>query len=165
MQSVVEGVVFYYLEGSTADKHKWKTRFRCQLDSDVSKLTITKLKQELCEFAGFKEVAKEPGLGDNITLKLKRESKIAGKSTCFAIDTDKQLRLELPSILTGNDTLQVLVFPVHLSFARQCPTIKINLDALDVNKSSQSPTTSGSKPVSKSRKLSQAELDRLNSFR
>ena len=81
-----------------------------------------KLKNDLCEFAGSRAVVKEEGLGDKIFLKLKRENKVGGKATCNAIDTDEQLKLEIPSIVNGTDVLQVIVFPITVSFATKYPT-------------------------------------------
>lgn len=49
--------------------------------------------------------AKELGLGENIAVKLNRGSRISGRQERYTIDTDKQLELEIPSILNGVDKL------------------------------------------------------------
>ena len=63
----------------------------------------------LCsQFGGIHDVAKSIGLGNQITIKLMaRLDKSDGKGAlCFAINTDGQVNLELPSIRTGKDMLQ-----------------------------------------------------------
>lgn len=57
------------------------------------------------EFAALDSTAKELGLGDNIAVKLNRGSRISGRQERYTIDTDKQLELEIPSILIGVDKL------------------------------------------------------------
>lgn len=49
--------------------------------------------------------AKELGIGENIAVKLNRGSRISGRQERYTIDTDKQLELEIPSILNGVDKL------------------------------------------------------------
>ena len=49
--------------------------------------------------------AKELGLGENIAVKLNRGSRISGCQERYTIGTDKQLELEISSILSGVDKL------------------------------------------------------------
>ena len=59
-------------------------------------------------FGGLRETAKRIGLGNNIDIKLSSLDKAdAAKGTqCFAINTDLQAELEMPSIRKGSDMLQ-----------------------------------------------------------
>ena len=57
------------------------------------------------EFAALDSTAKELGLGENIAIKLNRGSRVSGRQERYTIDTDKQLELEMPSILNGTDEL------------------------------------------------------------
>ena len=57
------------------------------------------------EFAALDSTAKELGLGENIAVKLNRGSRISGRQERYMIGTDKQLELEIPSILSGVDKL------------------------------------------------------------
>ena len=57
------------------------------------------------EFAALDSTAKELGLGENIAIKLNRGSRVSGRQERYTIDTDKQLELEMPSILNGTDKL------------------------------------------------------------
>ena len=57
------------------------------------------------EFAALDSTAKELGLGENIAIKLNRGSRVSGRQERYTIDTDKQLELEMPSILDGTDKL------------------------------------------------------------
>ena len=57
-------------------------------------------------FGGFRETARNLGLGENVTFKLARLEKTRGQSNCFAINTDFQADLEMKSIRDGTDTLQ-----------------------------------------------------------
>ena len=57
------------------------------------------------EFAALDSTAKELGLGENIAIKLNRGSRVSGRQESYTIDTDKQLELEMPSILNGTDKL------------------------------------------------------------
>lgn len=59
------------------------------------------------QFGGIRNVAKNIGLGNQITVKVARLDKSDSKSAqCFAINTDGQVTLELPSIRAGTDMLQ-----------------------------------------------------------
>ena len=59
------------------------------------------------QFGGIRDVAKNIGLGNQITVKVARLDKSDRKSAqCFAINTDGQFTLELPSIRAGTDMLQ-----------------------------------------------------------
>lgn len=59
------------------------------------------------QFGGIHDVAKNIGLGNQITVKVARLDKSDSKSAqCFAINTDGQVTLELPSIRAGTDMLQ-----------------------------------------------------------
>ena len=59
------------------------------------------------QFGGIRDVAKNIGLGNQITVKVARLDKSDRKSAqCFAINTDGQVTLELPSIRAGTDMLQ-----------------------------------------------------------
>ena len=51
-------------------------------------------------------MAKKIGLGECLDIKLARLQKSDRGPTCYAINTDSQLQLELPSIQNGDDTLQ-----------------------------------------------------------
>ena len=58
-------------------------------------------------FGGWRTVAKQLGLGESIEVKLARIDKSdASRCQCFAINTDLQVELEMPSIRNGSDTLQ-----------------------------------------------------------
>ena len=59
------------------------------------------------QFGGIRDVAKNIGLGNQITVKVARLDKSDSKSAqSFAINTDGQVTLELPSIRAGTDMLQ-----------------------------------------------------------
>ena len=141
-----------YIDGAKLEKYKWKTRFK-----PVGNLL--KLKNHLCEFAGFRAVANEQdlGAGDNICLKLKQENKVAGKATCYAIDTDEQLKLELPSIFNGTNILQVLVFPIT---ATKCSTIVVKEAGENTSETQEKKVESSWGPQAKD--FTQAEQDKLN---
>lgn len=49
--------------------------------------------------------AKELGLGENIAIKLNRGSRVSRRQERYTTDTDKQLELEMPSILNETDKL------------------------------------------------------------
>ena len=49
--------------------------------------------------------AKELGLDENIIIKLNRGSRTSGRQERYSIESDKQLELEIPSILNGVDKL------------------------------------------------------------
>ena len=59
------------------------------------------------QFGGIRDVARNIGLGNQITVKVARLDKSDSKSAqCFAINTNGQVTLELPSIRAGTDMLQ-----------------------------------------------------------
>ncbi|XP_022790217.1 uncharacterized protein LOC111329715 isoform X2 [Stylophora pistillata] len=79
----------------------------------------------MIEFAALDSTAKELGIGENIAVKLNRGSRISGRQERYTIDTDKQLELEIPSILNGVDKLLIIIHPVKLLFGKKVPTIVI----------------------------------------
>ncbi len=59
-------------------------------------------------FGGLRDTAKKIGLGEHLEIKLARldKSDAARGTQCFAINTDLQAELEMPSIRSGTDMLQ-----------------------------------------------------------
>ena len=58
-------------------------------------------KKHLVAFLGLKELARKLSLGDFDIKVLRKAAKAGGKSDNFAITTDDQWKLELPSLLDG----------------------------------------------------------------
>ena len=67
--------------------------------------TVHALKRHLVSFLGLKELASNYGLGDFNIKVYRMAPKPGGKSDNFAITTDDQWKLELPSMLddTGSE--------------------------------------------------------------
>jgi len=63
--------------------------------------TVHALKKHLVSFLGLKELASKYGLGDFDTKVYRMAPKPGRKSDNFAITTDDQWKLELPSVLDG----------------------------------------------------------------
>jgi len=86
---------FYRIDSDTAFKrHRRRMRI-----NDVN--TVHALKKHLLSFLGLKELASKYGLG-NFDIKVYRMApKPGGKSDNFAITTDDQWKLGLPSMLDG----------------------------------------------------------------
>ncbi|XP_074632929.1 uncharacterized protein LOC141891808 [Acropora palmata] len=120
----IECFAFFYNEGAKGDDFIQKNKFRCQVDSDTTK-SLVKLRNHVREFAALDSTAKELGLGENIAVKLNRGSRISGRQERYTIGTDKQLELEIPSILSGVDKLLITIHPVKLLFVKKVPTIVI----------------------------------------
>ena len=57
------------------------------------------------EFAALDSTANELGLGEIIAIKLNRGSRVSERQERYTTDTDKQLELEMPSILNETDKL------------------------------------------------------------
>ena len=59
-------------------------------------------------FGGVRDVAKKIGLGDHVEIKLSRLDKadVAKGTQSYAINTDLQAELEMPSVRSGRDMLQ-----------------------------------------------------------
>ena len=68
-------------------------------------MTMFFMLQPLSEFAEIHKTARELGLGENIRINLSRATRSSGRNDVYSIDSDKQLELELPSILNGTDRL------------------------------------------------------------
>ena len=77
----------------------------------------------------MRETAKKLGLGESLDIQLNRETKTSGRTERISIGTDGQLALELPSIVSGTDRLDVIVYPFTTSFAKSAPTIVIHVKA------------------------------------
>ena len=59
---------------------------------------------------GIDQAAENAGLGKLIDIRLARKEMKRNGPTIVAINTDQQLRIELPSILNGSDVVQGKTF-------------------------------------------------------
>ena len=93
---VVKGIVsFYRVDSDTAfERHRSGMPI-----NDVN--TVHAIKKHLVSFLGHKELASKYGLGDFDIKVYRMAPKPGGKSDNFAITTDDQWKLELPSLLDG----------------------------------------------------------------
>ena len=75
---------------------------------------------------GLENIANNIGLGENVDVKLCRLERSGGKGTAaYTIQTDAQLKLEIPLIRTAGHTLQVTVYPKVVCFAGKKERIEI----------------------------------------
>ena len=98
---VVKAIVSFY---RIADSDTTFERHRSRMPiNDVN--TVHALKKHLVSFLGLKELASKYGLGDFDIKVYRMAPKPGGKSDNFAITTDDQWKLELPSMLddTGSE--------------------------------------------------------------
>ena len=106
---IINCVVLYYKSGRKGDEYIQKDTARVLVDDvsdDIS--TLHKLKKHLIGFIGLENIANNIGLGENVDVKLCRLEKSGGKgTTAYTIQTDAQLKLEMPLILTADHTLQI----------------------------------------------------------
>ncbi|XP_022787694.1 uncharacterized protein LOC111327719 [Stylophora pistillata] len=148
---VIDCVALFYEEGKGGENFRKKNKFRCRIDKEEKRLV--KFRESICEFAGIKSTAKTLGLGDNLRVELNRETKKDGRTERISIETDQQLELELPPILTRCDKLQLIIYPIRTVFSSKCPKIVIK----DTNSSHNPPA-----PSSRSCDLLDQEKARLN---
>ena len=88
-------VSFYRIESETAfDRHKSRIPIK-----DVK--TVLALKKHLISFLGLKGLSSKYGLGDFDVKLYHMAPKSGGKSDNFALTTDNQWNLELPTMLAG----------------------------------------------------------------
>ena len=59
---------------------------------------------------GIDQAAENIGLGKPIDIRLGRKEMNRNGPTVFAINTDQQMRIELPSLLNGSDVVQGKTF-------------------------------------------------------
>ena len=95
--SVIDCVAIFYEEGKGGEDYLKKNKFRCEIDGREK--SIVRMKNSVTEFAGLKETAKKLGLGDSVDIQLNRETKTNGRTERISIETDKQLALEMPTIV------------------------------------------------------------------
>ena len=84
-------MAIFYEEGKGGEDYAKKNIFRCQIDGKEK--SSVRMKNSVTEFAGLRETAKKLGLGDSV-------------------ETDKQLALEMPTIINRTDKLLVFIHPV-----------------------------------------------------
>ena len=91
---VIKAIVSFYRVNSDTAFERHRSRIPI---NDLN--TVHALKKHLIQFLGLKELTIKYGLGD-FDIKLYRMApKLGGKSDNFAITTDDQWKLELPSML------------------------------------------------------------------
>ena len=88
-------VSFYQFDAET----EFKRHRSCILINDVH--TVLALKKHLISFFGLKELSSKCGLGDFDVKLYHTGPKSEGKSDNFALTTDEQRNLELPTMLAG----------------------------------------------------------------
>jgi len=93
---VVKAIVSFYRIDSDSAFERFRSRIPI---NDVN--TVHALKKHLVAFLGLKELARKFGLGDFDIKVFRMAPKAGGKSDNFAITTDDQWKLELPSLLDG----------------------------------------------------------------
>ena len=93
---VVKAIVSFYRIDSDSAFERFRSRIPI---NDVN--TVHALKKHLVAFLGLKELARKFGLGDFDIKVFRMAPKAGGKSDNFAINTDDQWKLELPSLLDG----------------------------------------------------------------
>jgi len=97
---VVKAIVSFYRIDSNSAFERFRSRIPI---NDVN--TVHALKKHLVAFLGLKEFARKFGLGGFEITVFRMAPKAGGKSDNFAITTDDQWKLELPSLLdvTGSE--------------------------------------------------------------
>ena len=88
-------VSFYRFDSETA----FKRHRSCILINEIH--TVLALKRHLISFLGLKELSSKYGLGDFEVKLYQSAPKTEGKSNNFALTTDEQRNLELPTMLAG----------------------------------------------------------------
>ena len=94
---VVKGIVSFY----RVDSNSAFDRFRSRIPIKDIINTVHALKKHLVAFLGLKELTRKCGLGDFDIKLFRMAPNKSGKSDNFAITTDDQWKLELPSLLDG----------------------------------------------------------------
>jgi len=95
---VVKAIVSFYRIDSDSAFERFRSRIPI---NDVN--TAHALKKHLVAFLGLNELARKFGLGDFKVFRM--AAKAGGKSDNFAINTDDQWKLELPSLLDGTGSV------------------------------------------------------------
>ncbi|CAH3140297.1 unnamed protein product [Porites evermanni] len=127
---IINCVALYYEKGASGNAFLRKEKFRCPVSRQVKSLKA--LKETVSQFGGIRDVAKNIGLGNQITIKLARLDKSDSKGAqCFAINTDGQVTLELPSIRAGTDMLQLIVYPIEIAFATSSQRIVVQVKTVE----------------------------------
>ena len=115
----IDCVSIFYEEGKGGEDYAKKNKFRCQIDGKEK--SIVRMKNSVTEFAGLRETAKKLGLGDSVDIQLNKETKTNGRTERISIERDKQLALEMPTIINKTDKLLVFIHPVNISFSKNLP--------------------------------------------
>ncbi|XP_068734941.1 uncharacterized protein [Montipora capricornis] len=127
---IINCVAIYYEKGASGNAFLRKEKFRAQVSRKVRSLKA--LRETVSQFGGVRDVAKNIGLGSQITVKLARLDKSDSRGAqCFAINTDDQVALELPSIRTGTDMLQLTVYPIEIAFATNSQRIVVQVKTVE----------------------------------
>uniref|UniRef100_A0A7M5U724 Uncharacterized protein n=1 Tax=Clytia hemisphaerica TaxID=252671 RepID=A0A7M5U724_9CNID len=79
--------------------------FRGQFEDEVLN-SCKRFKDAIRNECGIEEAAMRAGLNKPFDIRLARKQLGKNGARMFAINTDSQLKLEMPSVLSGSDTLQ-----------------------------------------------------------
>eukprot|EP00111_Clytia_hemisphaerica_P009766 TCONS_00028636-protein len=120
----VEVVVFFYQLGKTKADYAHKETAHIMIPKNIKSLAA--LKRTLTEQAGVRDIAKTLQWSDCEVL-LSRGVKGPSGTVTFAIRTDSQLKIELPSVMFGNDRLHATVYPIEARFRSKAPVISIEV--------------------------------------
>ncbi|KAL9966337.1 hypothetical protein ACROYT_G024391 [Oculina patagonica] len=154
-------VAFYYEKGSSGNSFLRKEKFRAVLTRGAK--TLKKIRETVTNFGGLRDTAKKIGLGEHLEIKLARldKSDAARGTQCFAINTDLQAELEMPSIRSGTDMLQVFVYPVEIAFSKSCPRIVVEVKEADSSRTAESATITKPPDPMETRQLTEKEKEQL----
>jgi len=114
--SIISCVALFYKAGKGGKDFSRKEKFRveCPKNEDGTEIKLKDLKELICQFGGICTVARDVGLGEELDLRIGR---LDSRCDRYSMNTDAQVRLEMPRIREGIDKLQVLVYPVELIFS------------------------------------------------
>jgi len=103
--SIISCVALFCKAGKGGKDFSRKEKFRveCPKNEDGTEIKLKDLKELICQFGGICTVARDVGLGEELDLRIGR---LDSRCDRYSMNTDAQVRLEMPRIREGIDKLQ-----------------------------------------------------------
>jgi len=102
--SIISCVALFCKAGKGGKDFSRKEKFRveCPKNEDGTEIKLKDLKELICQFGGICTVARDVGLGEELDLRIGR---LDSRCDRYSMNTDAQVRLEMPRIREGIDKL------------------------------------------------------------
>ena len=123
-----ECVCMFHQRGKSKAEYINKQKFRSRIRRSET-LNLKVLKNTVTEQGGILAISERLGLERKIEILLARLKKSTRDATptVYSINTDFHVEIEMERILSGDDKLQISVYPVDIIFSKHVPVTNVEI--------------------------------------